>query len=186
MQSSTLSNDHPRGYFVKHARIAAIFAIFPFALLIAACSSDDPTPTLAPTATGVPATSTPVPTATPTPVPGATTIVLTADADATLYSRGVLPAANGAGEFLFVGSTNGTEPRRALVRFDVAGALPAGATIASARLVLNVDRTKAEVEPASVHRVTASWTEGTAHSSQSGQGSGTEPDSGDATWEHRS
>jgi hypothetical protein len=119
-------------------------------------------------------------------VPGATTIVLTAHADATLYDRGSLLAANGAGEFIFAGSTNGSEARRALVRFDVAGALPAGATIASARLVLNVDRTKATVEPASVHRVTASWTEGTAHATQSGQGSGTAPDTGDATWIHRS
>jgi hypothetical protein len=202
--TSVRQSTRSRGDPAQHLRIAPILALASLALIIAACSSSDPTAT--PTATAVPATPTPAPTATltptlgptatptpvpgptntPTPVPGATTVVLTPDADTTLYFRGTQQVANGAGEFLFVGSTNGNEQRRALVHFDVAGALPAGATIASARLVLNVDRTKAQVEPASVHRVTARWTEGAAHATVSGQGSGTAPEDGDVTWLHRS
>ncbi|MDA0797899.1 MAG: DNRLRE domain-containing protein [Chloroflexi bacterium] len=173
-------------------------------LTVPGCTGD-PTPTTSAPATATPrstpnavATATPgptatatripvpEPTATPTPVPGATSVVLTPDADATLYDRGTLQAANGAGESLFFGSTNGSEARRALIRFDVGTAIPAGSTIASARLVMTVDRARGEADESTLYLVTSSWGEGRAESETAGGGSGTTPDDGSATWEHRS
>lgn len=183
-------------------RTAAVtLVILLIATLAAACASGNPTPTPMPTATAVPATPTPIPTPTPTveptataipdpttepaPVPGATSIVLAPVADATLYDRSSLLASNGSGEYLYFGFTDDNETRRALVRFDVAGAIPAGARIASAKLVLNVDRTRDDdVVPFTVHRVTAGWTEGASYSQTAGQGSGTAPGDGDVTWVH--
>ena len=120
------------------------------------------------------------------PVPGSTPLALAPDADATLIERGSLLAANGAGQSLFFGSTNGDEARRAILRFDVSSAMPAGSTIASARLVLTVDRTRGEADESSLHRVTSSWSEGAVESRTSGGGSGATPDNGSATWVHRS
>ena len=150
-----------------------------------------PTPNAEATATlGLTATATPTPvpepTAPPTPVPGAISVVLTPDADATLYDRGTLAAANGAGESLFFGSTNGDEARRALVRFDIRSAIPGGSTIASARLVMTVDRARGEADESTLYLVTSSWGEGKADSETAGGGSDTAPDDGSATWEHRS
>ena len=169
---------------------------------LAGCAGDPtqiPTPTLTATATATPtpiatptptATATPIgtptPTGTPTPVPGSTQTALAPDADATLYDRGSLLAANGAGGSLFFGSTNGNEARRALLRFDVSSAIAAGATIASVRLVLTVDRARGEADESSLHRVMSSWSEGAAVSRTAGGGSGTTPDNGSATWVHRS
>jgi hypothetical protein len=162
-------------------------------MALAGCASD-PTPTVAATSTPVAvatdtpvaATPTPTPTLEPTPIPGATAIVLTPSADATLYDRGALAAANGGGSSLFFGTTNGGESRRALVRFDIGSAISAGSTVASVRLVMSVDRTRGEADESTLHLLTASWGEGTADSETAGGGSGTAPDDGSATWEHRS
>ena len=80
--------------------------------------------------------------------------------------------------------TNGRDTRRSLVAFDVAGSVPAGATIVSARFVVFLSRTKAEDEPSEVHRATADWGEG-ASTAGSGEGSGAGSADGDATWVHR-
>ncbi len=151
-----------------------------------------PPPAATPTATSVPTptlrpthTPTPSPTPTPTPVPGATQVRLPTVQDATLYEQDDGLRANGSGEHLFIGMTNSREKRRALVAFDVAGSVPAGAAIVSAQLVLSLSRTKAEDEPSEVHRATASWGEG-ASMAGSGEGSGADSADGDATWVHRS
>ncbi len=166
--------------------------------LLTACGQSDPTatptptPAATPTAISVPTptlrpthTPTPSPTPTPTPVPGATQVRLPAVQDATLYEQDDGLRANGSGEHLFIGMTNSREKRRALVAFDVAGSVPAGATIVSTRLVLSLSRTRAEDEPSEVHRATASWGEG-ASMAGSGEGSGAGSADGDATWVHRS
>ncbi|MCI0821615.1 MAG: DNRLRE domain-containing protein [Chloroflexi bacterium] len=145
-----------------------------------------PTPSAAPTPTLRPThTPTPSPTPTPTPVPSATQVRLTAVQDATLYEQDDGLRANGSGNHLFIGVTGGRDKRRALVAFDVAGTVPAGATIMSARLVMSLSRTKAEDEPSAVHRATAPWGEG-ASMAGSGEGSGAASADGDATWVHRS
>ena len=46
--------------------------------------------------------------------------------------------ANGAGDYFFAGETAVGSKRRALLRFDVASAIPAGSTIVSAALVLSL------------------------------------------------
>ena len=167
--------------------------------LLTACGQPEPTPTptRAPDPTPTPAattpstptarpthTPTPSPTPTPTPIPGAAQVRLPATQDATLYEQDDGLRANGSGEYVFIGVTNSREKRRALAAFDVAGSVPPGATIVSARLVLSLSRTKAEDEPSEVHRATASWGEG-ASTAGSGEGSGAGSADGDATWVHR-
>jgi hypothetical protein len=91
----------------------------------------------------------------------AVTLSIPASADATLYQSATDDLANGAGENIFAGVTAHGEIRRALVRFDLAGSLPAGASITSARLVLFMNLGR--LPPASVHQVAASWTEGSVN-----------------------
>ncbi|MCE2883180.1 MAG: hypothetical protein LW636_12610, partial [Planctomycetaceae bacterium] len=67
-------------------------------------------------------------------------VSLHAVADATLYESASGNAANGAGQYLFAGRTNQNLARRALLRFDIASALPQGAEIVAARLVLHVSQ----------------------------------------------
>jgi hypothetical protein len=173
-------------------------ALLSIAVLAAACSSPaatatpvpatptppEPTPTATPAPTPT-ATAVPEPTPTATAIPGATVVVLQAARDTTLYDRGALPAANGSGDFLFFGATNGSEARRALVAFDLGSVIPAGSTIASAKFTLTVSRTRTDHQPASVHRLTSEWGEGASNSETAGEGSGTTPEPGDATWAHR-
>ncbi|MHC5008542.1 MAG: hypothetical protein ACYTGF_14420, partial [Planctomycetota bacterium] len=66
-------------------------------------------------------------------VAGADQVVLTPVKDNTLFSLGT--TSNGAGDAIFsgrVGPSGGNTVQRAVLAFDVAGALPPGATIVSA------------------------------------------------------
>jgi hypothetical protein len=72
---------------------------------------------------------------------------------------------NGAGYHLFAGKTNGTlgtTLRRGLLAFDVAAAVPAGATINSVTLTLFLSRERTGSETVFLHRVSADWGEGTS------------------------
>lgn len=95
---------------------------------------------------------------------------------------------NGAGSFLFSGSTSFFGRRRALLAFDVAGHIPAGATIVSASLKLHAstpfDGVATGSQNFTLHRLTADWGEGNSNSGDPG-GGGELPDVGDATWLHR-
>ena len=64
-------------------------------------------------------------------------VTITSAKDNTLFEHNAA-ASNGAGEFLFSGETNFALARRAVLAFDVAGSVPAGATIDSATLTRNV------------------------------------------------
>ena len=110
-------------------------------------------------------------------------VVLAPIKDATLHSEnGTL--ANGAGEHFFAGRTALGANRRALLQFDVAGAIPAGATIVSAELRLNMSMTAASAVDVALHRVTASWGEGASDpTGQEGAGAAAQP--GDSTWTAR-
>jgi hypothetical protein len=105
---------------------------------------------------------------------------LPAARDATLIESAEGSLANGAGPHLFVGRTNQPEEgrRRALLWFDV-GALPPGAVVSSARLVLEMSQSHAEPVPIGLHRVIGAWSEGAAYAEG---GSGAPAGSGDATW----
>ena len=105
-----------------------------------------------------------------------------ADRDATLIEDAGGGVANGLGP-LFAGHTNQQlfGVRRALVRFDVASALPENAIID--RVFLSLYQNSSNTEPSSVslHRVLADWGEGASFSNGGG---GAVAESGDTTWMH--
>ncbi len=108
---------------------------------------------------------------------------LGASKDNTLYQSVTGSNSNGFGMGLFVGLTNRQEIRRALVQFDIAGAVPAGATIESVELTMSVTKTATQSQPVAVHRATADWGEGSSDAGAN-EGSGAPAEAGDATWTH--
>ena len=174
---------------MRYRRYVCGAALLGAAVALAACSAD-PTPT----ATSAPEpTATPAPTATPTapepwptPPDGAVSVSLAASQDVTLYDSPGSTLANGGGEYLFVGLTGQPQARRTLIAFDVAGLVPAGATVYSVELTLNMSRTGLPLFEAAValHRATASWGEG-ATDATGNEGRGLDVLPGDATWAHR-
>ncbi len=114
----------------------------------------------------------------------ADTIVLQAVRDATLFEDVGGAIASGAGPTLFVGDNSSRNTRRALVAFDAASALPAGARIdrAELRMFLSNSPDTLAAQSIFVRRLRASWGEGT---SVSAGGGGAQATPGDATWMHR-
>jgi hypothetical protein len=92
---------------------------------------------------------------------------------------------NGKGPMLFVGRTGQSKDnlRRALIEFDIAGAIPAGSKITSAKLKLKSTLSAGGPQPTrvTVHRVKGDWGEG---ESKSQGGRGAQAAKGDATWIH--
>jgi hypothetical protein len=123
-------------------------------------------------------------------------VSFSADRDNTIYDDTTRPGELSAGNFghLFSGWTleNGVRnlhpslERRALIRFDVAGFVPAGSTVDSVVLYLTV--TKTHRPPVwnwfKLHRLSASWGEGASVPSNEG-GGGAQAFAPDATWLHR-
>jgi hypothetical protein len=121
---------------------------------------------------------------------GATsTVELTPLKDNTLYesSSTFAPPSGGAIDGVFVGTAGNGLLRRALLAFDVAAAVPAGATILDASLTLSAasPRTQLPSEVA-VFRVLSDWGEGTstADFGSGGGGAGGAPTPGGSTWFH--
>ncbi len=112
-----------------------------------------------------------------------TTVTLPCDRDNTMYQNSAT-LSNAKGEYFFSGMTSSFGPRRALLRFDVAAALPPGSTVRSARLVLSMNQTVSASFATSVHRVTADWGEGTSKAAGA-QGAGATATTDDATWTDR-
>ena len=106
--------------------------------------------------------------------------LITSD-DATLYDDFAGDSANGAGRGFFVGRNNSGSRTRSVIRFDVASAVPAGATIDDVTLTLYCSRTISPATPVSLHRVTTGWSEGPA-APQGNGGAGTRALEGDVTW----
>jgi hypothetical protein len=113
----------------------------------------------------------------------AATVTLTPVADTTILEENP-DASNAKGPSFFTGRITLTFIRRALVRFDVASAIPAGSTISSARLDLVLTHARGNPVDVSVFRATAAWDEGTSDAGLPG-GSGTSATPGDATWTKR-
>jgi len=84
---------------------------------------------------------------------------LDADLDNTLYEDVLGLVSNGAGDHIFAGQTDDNLLRRALVRFPIASAIPSGATINAVSLTMFVSRTRSNLVPVSLYRVTQSWGE---------------------------
>ena len=113
----------------------------------------------------------------------AETAFVEASRDATLIERADGALANGAGPAFFAGRTSGSRNslRRALLSFDVAAAVPAGAWLTRVELELELTRSNVAPIDLGLHRVLTPWTEGPS-SASGGGGSPAEP--GDATWLH--
>lgn len=107
--------------------------------------------------------------------------------DNSIYSEGNL--SNGKGWYLLAGKTaalGGFSFRRALIQFDIANAVPAGATINSVSLQMYVSkkpRGDSQSWPFTLNRVTSDWGEGTSNA-PANEGEGTSATTGDATWTH--
>ena len=113
----------------------------------------------------------------------AVTIELTPSKDNVLY-QGSITASNGAGQQLFAGQTNSGRNRRALLAFDIAGQIPAGAVVQSVILTLNLTRTGSGDQDMRLHRLLASWGEGLSDALAE-EGGGARPAAGDVTWTER-
>lgn len=122
------------------------------------------------------------------PVAAQTTITLPCIADNTLYESPTGALSNGIGPSIFIGMTAGPivpQKRRALVRFNVAGNVPAGAKVLAASFSLNVVQTTAFPPiPVMGHRVLQAWGEGTSLATLGNGGQGAPATPGDATWLH--
>ncbi len=112
-------------------------------------------------------------------------VQLTPMKDNTLYQDPDGLWSNGAGQHLFAGRTAQVQNsvRRALLAFDVAGAIPPGATINSVTLRLNMSMTISGPQEMTLHRVVSNWGEG-ASDAFGNEGSGAPAEAGDATWRH--
>ncbi|MCV6636197.1 PQQ-dependent sugar dehydrogenase [Candidatus Albibeggiatoa sp. nov. NOAA] len=105
--------------------------------------------------------------------------------DNTLYENASGNISNGGGEFIFAGTTaRGSSKRRAVLAFDVTSQIPAGATIESVSLTLQMSKSRSgNATSVNLHRLTQDW--GESDSNASGEeGSGTAAASNDATWTH--
>jgi hypothetical protein len=112
------------------------------------------------------------------------TIVIAPFKDNTLF-EGTDPLSNGAGPEIFAGRTGDnalTRLRRALLQFDIAAAVPAGATINNVTLTLRLVRVSVTIDSTmKLYEVLADWGEG---GSISNGGAGADATIGDATWTH--
>ena len=101
--------------------------------------------------------------------------------DNTLIQDASGSLSNGGGD-IFVGqNSNGNLIRRGLLAFDVAGNIPAGATIQSVTLTMYVSQAPGGDHAVELHKVLADWGE----AGSIANGSGGPAQSGDATWLHQ-
>ena len=120
---------------------------------------------------------------TPDPCTGPMTVTLSPVKDNSMWqSSGTL--SNGAGEFLFVGRTSASGVKRALLQFDIAAALPAGATVTDATLQLEASLTNGGAGNVAAHKALAAWGEGTSDATGD-ESTGAAATINDATWTHR-
>ncbi len=115
---------------------------------------------------------------------GAVVVTLNSVRDNTLYQDATGSVSNGAGVYMFAGRTQFAGVRRALVRFDVAGALGGGARVNSAALTLTATQNRELPAEIALHRAAADWGEGASDAGLPG-GRGAPAAAGDATWIHR-
>jgi hypothetical protein len=110
-----------------------------------------------------------------------TTVTIAATADNTIYQT---PSgnSNALGQNIFSGTNGGGSPRRGLIKFDVAAAIPAGATIVSVTLTLNCNNSRAIADNVSLYKLLSSWGEGTSNAGATGDGAGVAATTNDATW----
>ena len=113
----------------------------------------------------------------------AETVFIEATQDNTLYESPSGRLSNGAGDYLFSGLTLERLKRRAVIAFKDLDAIPAGATISSAKLHMHVSRENSNPETIKMHRLTSDWGEGSSKALEN-EGGGANSENGDATWAH--
>lgn len=110
--------------------------------------------------------------------------------DNTLFGSATGALSNGAGQYMFVGKTaqsgSPTNLRRGLIQFDIAANVPVGSIITGVEMTLYFS-TGQQTNLVSMHRLLASWGEGTSNATCTGgnEGCGANASNGDATWLHR-
>jgi hypothetical protein len=115
----------------------------------------------------------------------AASVTIGASKDNSIFRNAPNNSAGGSAG-IFAGTTAFGAPRRGLIAFDVAGSVPAGATITSAELTLYLGVAGGAVgKNIGLHRLDKDWGEGTAGSAlptvrSAGNGFSASP--GDATW----
>src|SRR5215204_1843994 len=110
-------------------------------------------------------------------------LILLPTKDNTLFSSDAdsgLATSDGAGPRLYVGQTSFAGTRRALIAFDIASSLPAGADIDSVSLSFNVTSFHGS-QTITLHRLLSDWGEAASNSGFHG-GRGAPAAEGDATW----
>ena len=122
------------------------------------------------------------------PLQAQTTVTLTPSKDNTIYESSSGSLSNGAGSYLFAGTTGtggATASRRALIAFDLSS-IPAGSRVQSVVLRLSMSRTISGSHQVDLHRVTSDWGEGTSKAvgGGGGEGNGGAATTNDATWIH--
>ncbi len=111
------------------------------------------------------------------------TVVLSASQDAVLHETVDGSAANGAGQYIYVGNLSTGAKRRGLVKFDLSS-LPANIEILDVSVELYCNQSQGTPFPISLYSLMSSWGEGTSNPSGN-ESSGTTPTTNDATWIHR-
>lgn len=113
----------------------------------------------------------------------ADSVVLEAVKDTTIFDDNE-NFSNGAGQYIFAGQNMGIANRRALIKFNVAGSIPAGSTINSASLQMYMSRTRAGNQTVRLHVLLSDWGESTSDAGGN-EGGGSLAEDGDATWRYR-
>jgi spore coat protein A, manganese oxidase len=117
----------------------------------------------------------------------AATAILNPARDNTLYEYVAADGdrSNGAGAHFFAGKTDQGRLRRGVLAFNVAASIPAGSTITSVSLSLNMSRTNLNTSRTiELHKLLADWGEGTSNANAQ-EGQGAPATTNDATWRHR-
>lgn len=114
----------------------------------------------------------------------ATQVVLQPLKDNTLYQTAAGSVSNGKGTGLFVGNTNGSVRRRAVLKFNLSD-IPPGATVNSVSLTMSMSKTNSlnKTSRTRLHKLLKDWGEGTSLATGDG-GQGAPAATGDATWLH--
>ena len=115
------------------------------------------------------------------------TLSLAPSADNTLYQDPNGQLSNGAGQHFYAGATDQSTGfiRRGAIKFDLS-AVPAGSTVISATLTLNMSKTISGAEMVALHQALKNWGEGTSNAALGGtgpgEGDGVQATTGDVTW----
>ncbi|MFM9911166.1 MAG: DNRLRE domain-containing protein [Chitinophagaceae bacterium] len=110
------------------------------------------------------------------------TVSINPEKDNTIYERNS-GNSNGAGEYFIAGTTGSPYKNRALLQFNIAAAVPAGAVISNVSMTLHLAGTSGNSNAYGIelHKVLQAWGEGASNAGpQAGQGDSAEVN--DATW----